>query len=175
MPPSLKPCKYWPWIFRRVDNTSAWRHFNRTPGSANPQCYKYCMTEGKTNTVSRYTILTFAVNVNSRHTTDKSKLGGAWDSVLSVSWRLCRESWAGPGFTRFETLYVILLNIHMRLPKQRCSMVHHILQDQRKKKYCIHSLALALSLTVTFNHLANEPLQPTTMLFSLNLRQRDRL
>ena len=24
-------------------------------------------------------------------------------------------------FTRFETLYVILLNIHKRLPKQRCS------------------------------------------------------
>ena len=34
-----------------------------------------------------------------------------------------------------------------------------------KKKYYIHSLALAL--TLTFNLLVNEPLQPTTMLFSL--------
>ena len=76
-------------------------------------------------------------------------------------------------FTHFETLYVILLNIHKRLPKQRCSS--HFERPEGKKKYYIHSLALALTLspTLTFNHLANEPLQPTTMLFSLNLWQRD--
>ena len=37
----------------------------------------------------------------------------------------------------------------------------------RGKKKVIHSLALTLTLSLTFNHLANEPLQPTTMLFSL--------
>ena len=52
-------------------------------------------------------------------------------------------------------------------------VVHHILQDQRKRKEQLHFLALALtltltlSLTLTFNHLANEPLQATIMLFSL--------
>ena len=72
-------------------------------------------------------------------------------------------------FTRFETLYVILLNIHKTLPKQRCSS--HFARPKEKKKYYIHFLALALtltlSLTLTFNHLANEPIQPTIMLFSL--------
>ena len=64
-------------------------------------------------------------------------------------------------FTRFEMLYVILLNIHK---KYRSKDVHHILQDQREKNNnYIHSLAL----TLTFSHLANEPLQPTIMLFSL--------
>ena len=65
-------------------------------------------------------------------------------------------------FTRFETVYVIMLNIRKRLPKQRCST--HFARPE-EKKYYIHFLALAL--TLTFNHLANEPVQPTTMLFSL--------
>ena len=58
-------------------------------------------------------------------------------------------------------VYVILLNIHKRLPKQRCS---HFVRQKEKKKL-LHSLALAL--TLTFSHLANELLQATTMLFGI--------
>ena len=52
-------------------------------------------------------------------------------------------------------------------------------QDQREKKSLLHSVALALTLTLaltqTFNHLANELLQATIMLYGLMLRQHDRI
>ena len=63
-----------------------------------------------------------------------------WDRsravVLVRSW----DRLSSPGLKR----YVILLNIHKRLPKQR-----------------------NLALTLTFNHLTNELLQATTMLYGL--------
>ena len=70
-----------------------------------------------------------------------------------------RDRLSSPGLKRFTQ------NIHKRLPKQRCSS--HFARPEENKKYYIHFLALALTLTLTFNHLANEPLQPTTMLSSL--------
>ena len=66
---------------------------------------------------------------------------------------------------RFETVYVILLNIHKRLPMQRCSS--HFATPEKKNE-----VLQSLALTLTLNHLANEALQATTMLFSLNLRQQ---
>ena len=48
-----------------------------------------------------------------------------------------------------------LLNIHKRLAKTR---------GEKKEEELLHSLALALTLTLTFNHLANKLLQVTTML-----------
>ena len=39
--------------------------------------------------------------------------------------------WGETKFTRFETVYVILLNIHKRLLKQRCSS--HFLRPEKKK------------------------------------------
>ena len=61
-------------------------------------------------------------------------------------------------------VYVISLNIHKRLPKQRCSP-HFVRPEGKKKGDLLHSLTLAL--TLTFNHLANELLQATTMLYGL--------
>ena len=49
----------------------------------------------------------------------------------------------------------------------------HVEKVQQIEKEVVYSLALALTLTL--NHLANEPLQTTTMLYGLNLRQRDGL
>ena len=38
------------------------------------------------------------------------------------------------GLTKFETLYVVLLNIHKRLPKQRCSS-HFARPEEKKGQY----------------------------------------
>ena len=100
-----------------------------------------------------------------------NKLRQNYARILKLTWSFSESHYALglTKFTRFETLYVILLNIHKTLPKQRCSS--HFARPKEKKKYYIHFLALALtltlSLTLTFNHLANEPIQPTIMLFSL--------
>ena len=70
------------------------------------------------------------------------------------------SGWWDRSSPQFETVYVILLNIHKRLQKQI-----YFVRPEGKKKDLLHSLALAL--TLIFNHLANELLQATTTLYGL--------
>ena len=61
------------------------------------------------------------------------------NSITPRSWKhlysLVRQA-TPTRFTRFETFYVILLNIHKRLPKQRCSS--HFIRTEEKKGSTIY-------------------------------------
>ena len=82
--------------------------------------------------------------------------------------------WQSTSETKFTSIHVVVTVLNIRKVIRRAHLpkhpededVHHTYKTRGKKTQLVYSLAQALTLTLTLNHLANKPQRTASKLFS---------